>query len=74
MGSQPDSLFEVPTGYAKMGMPSMRDAIQGNQRSEANTAPADNQPPEAKDEEGGSSSGGILKKLPKLPLPKLPRW
>jgi outer membrane lipoprotein-sorting protein len=74
MGNQPDSLFEVPAGYAKMGMPSMRDALQGNQRNEVGAAPADNQPPEVKEEEGGSSSGGILKKLPKLPLPKLPRW
>ena len=74
MGNQPDSLFEVPAGYAKMGMPSMRDAFQGNQKSEAGAAPAENQPPEAKDEESSSSSGGILKKLPKLPLPKLPRW
>jgi hypothetical protein len=74
MGSQADTLFEVPAGYTKMGMPNMKDALQGGSRSEINAAPADNQVPETKDEEGGATSGGFLKKLPKLPLPKLPRW
>jgi hypothetical protein len=73
MASQPDTLFEVPAGYEKMGMPNMRDAMGGGPKGQADAAPADSSSSEPKNDEGGGSSGGFFKKLQKLPIPKLPK-
>jgi hypothetical protein len=74
IGSQPDPLFEVPAGYGKMNMPSMKDTMGRSPNSEVEIAPAENMPSEQKSEEAETQSGGILKKLPKLSIPKLPKF
>lgn len=74
MGAQPDSLFEVPSGYEKMNMPSMKDAMGGMPKTEKDTAQMDNGSPEPKSDESTTQSGGLLKKLPKLSIPKLPKF
>jgi len=73
MGNQPDALFEVPSGYAKMGMPGMKDVLGAGPKAEAESTPAENPPPEVKAEESGAESGGFLKKIQKS-IPKLPKW
>ncbi len=76
IGSQADSLFEVPAGYQKMGMPGMGlgGATPGGAAGEqAPEKPAETaeKPPGAGDKSGGDT-GGLLQRLPKINLPKWP--
>jgi hypothetical protein len=73
MGTQPDGLFEVPAGYEKMGMPGMKNPMGASPRGEVEAVPPDNGQAESKSDESGTQSGGILKKLQRLPIPKLPK-
>jgi hypothetical protein len=76
MGSQPDSLFELPAGYQKVGMPGLKDALGERGHEEPDQA-ADQEPKQAADQESQDAqpkeSGGFWKKLPKINLPGLPR-
>ena len=73
MVAQPDSLFEVPAGFQKssMALPDMgagtvpKESLPEVKQDEAAQAPA---------EENAGQSGGIMNKLPKLGIPKLPKW
>jgi len=71
MGMQPDSLFEVPAGFQKasMTLPNMgvgtrpKESLPEAEQGEAAQAPA---------EENAGQSGGIMNKLHKMGIPKLP--
>jgi hypothetical protein len=73
LAAQPGSLFEVPAGFRKtsMNLPGMGvGAGPGQSRP---TAEQD-ETVQAPAEESAEGSGGIMKKLPKLGIPKLPSW
>jgi outer membrane lipoprotein-sorting protein len=74
MGTQPDTLFEVPSGYQKVAMPGPGNFAVGAASGRPEVA-ATEEPREAANqgsEEGTSKgSGGLLDKLPKI---KLPKW
>ncbi len=76
MGVQPDSLFEVPAGYQKVGMPGLKDMLGATGHEEPDQAAAE-EPKQASDQESGNAqpkeSGGFWKKLPRINLPGLPR-
>jgi outer membrane lipoprotein-sorting protein len=75
MGAQPDSLFEVPAGFKKMSM-SFSGMAAGAAGLKQNQAPAE-QEEAAQTPAGdgaGESSSNILKKIPKVGIPKLPKW
>ncbi len=76
MGLQPDSLFELPAGYQKVGMPGSKDMLGERGHEEPDRAAAE-EPKQAVDQESEDAqpkeSGGFWKKLPKINLPGLPR-
>ncbi len=77
MGPQPDPLFEVPAGYKKVGMPGPAKFLGGTapERPEEAVAEEPRQTAEPASEEPTSKgSGGIRSRLPKINLPKLPKW
>lgn len=74
LGSQPDSLFEVPSGFQKAGM-TLPDMGAGAGLRQSRPAAEEDETAQAPAEDGAEkSSGGLLKKIPKLGLPKLPKW
>jgi outer membrane lipoprotein-sorting protein len=67
MGAQPDSLFEVPSGYQKTAMPGLGGF--GRPAGEGAGAQAE-KPAEPVEKSGGDTGGGLLQRLPKINLPK----
>jgi len=68
IGTQPDSLFEVPSGYQKTSMPGL-GALGGPSREGAGESA---EKPAGVEEKGGGETGGLLQRLPKINLPKWP--
>jgi hypothetical protein len=69
MGSQADSLFEIPSGFQKMGMPGL--GPRGGMTGEAPGESAAEKPAGTGEATGGDT-GGLLQKIPKINLPKWP--
>jgi outer membrane lipoprotein-sorting protein len=68
MAAQPDSLFEVPSGYQKTAMPGLGSF--GRAAPEAAGEQAEKPAEPAEKGGGDTGAGGLLQRLPKINLPK----
>jgi hypothetical protein len=69
IGPQADSLFEVPSGFQKMGMPGL--GPRGGMTPETPGESAAEKPASSGETTGGDT-GGLLQRIPKINLPKWP--
>jgi len=73
MGAQPDSLFEVPAGFQKTGV-NLPDMSARGGLKESPSEAQQSEAGEGQSQESAGESGGLKSKLPKLGIPKLPKF